>query len=93
MVSVNAERYRHMIVAFLQPTLNDNEMMWFQQDDVTAHTARVTMDLLREIFDEKLTLKNSEINLPVPSPDLSAPDNFLWEYLEDIVYVNKLRTV
>ncbi|KOC59803.1 hypothetical protein WH47_10771 [Habropoda laboriosa] len=67
--------------------------MWFQQDGTTAHTARATMEILRGIFGERLISRNSGFNWPSRSPDLTAPDFFLWGYLKDKVYVNKPRTI
>ena len=43
---VNGERYREMISNFLQELNLHN--MWFLQDGVKCHTARLTMDLLRD---------------------------------------------
>jgi hypothetical protein len=42
---------------------------------------------------ERIISKNSQINWPPRSPDLSAPDYFLWGYLKEWVYVNKPRTL
>jgi hypothetical protein len=51
------------------------------------------MDLLREIFGERIISKNAEFVWPPRSPDLTAPDFFLWGYLKERVYVNKPRTI
>ncbi|CAK9820285.1 hypothetical protein ANTPLA_LOCUS10537 [Anthophora plagiata] len=67
--------------------------MWFQQDGATVHTARETMALLRDIFGERIISRNSDFNWPPRSPDLTAPDCFLWAYLKERVYVNKLATI
>jgi len=55
-VTVNAERYVSMLDNFFEPQLE--ELMeetnmgdiWFQQDGATAHTARVSMTKLRQMF-------------------------------------------
>jgi hypothetical protein len=65
-----------MLEYFLHPAVEDNQEVWFQQDGATAHTARATMDLLREIFGEQIILKNAEFVWPPRSPDLTAPDFF-----------------
>lgn len=92
-VSINAERYRHMIKTYLLPAVADNELMWFQQDGATAHTAKLSMELLREIFGKRIISRNSTFNWPSRSPDLSAPDYFLWGYLKDKVYINKPKSI
>jgi hypothetical protein len=61
----------------LPPVVEIRSEMWFQQDGTTANTARATMDL-RQLFVERIISRNSQINWPPRSPDLSAPDYFLW---------------
>lgn len=36
--------------SFSQPVLADNAERWFQQDEATAHTTELTMQLLKEGF-------------------------------------------
>jgi len=67
--------------------------LWFQQDGATAHTAGASMALLRDIFGERIISRTSDFNWPPRSPDLTAPDSFLWGYLKERVYVNKPRTI
>ena len=50
--------------------------MWFQQDGAIFHTARLTMDLLRDKFDENLIWRSGQ---PI-SYDLTPLDYFLWGY-------------
>ncbi|GFU88792.1 hypothetical protein TNCV_4444691 [Trichonephila clavipes] len=51
-VTVNGDRYRAMITNFFIPELNnyDVQELWFQQDGATCHTARATIDLLKDTF-------------------------------------------
>lgn len=94
-VTVNGERYRTMIREFLQPQLEELgvENFWFQQDGATCHTARETVALLRDIFPARLLSKNGDIEWPPHSPDLTAPDFFLWGYLKNKVYINRPQTL
>lgn len=48
-LTLNDERNRNMITEFLWLALvgMDLDEMWFQQDGVTCHTARETMQLLK----------------------------------------------
>lgn len=41
----------------------------------------------------RIISRNSEFNWPTRSPDLTAPDYFLWGYLKERVYVNKPQTI
>lgn len=90
---INGARYRTMLEMFLRPAIQDNQQIWFQQDGATAHTAKPTMKILREIFGKRIISKNSEFNWPPRSPDLTAPDFFLWGYLKNRVYINKPKTI
>ena len=82
---INGILYRNMLENCLRPFVRENEETWFQQDETTAHTARATMDLLHEIFGERIISKNAAFAWPPGSPDLSAPDFFLWGYLKERV--------
>ncbi|GFT59377.1 uncharacterized protein TNCV_2755541 [Trichonephila clavipes] len=54
-VTVNGDRYRAMITNFFIPELNNHDVqeLWFQQDDATCHTARATIDLLKDTFGDR----------------------------------------
>ncbi|GFS70693.1 hypothetical protein TNCV_520811 [Trichonephila clavipes] len=49
---INGDRYRAMITNSFIPELNnhDAQELWSQQDGATCHTARSTMDLLKDTF-------------------------------------------
>ncbi|GFX07938.1 putative DD41D transposase [Trichonephila clavipes] len=55
-VTVNGDRYRTMITNFFIPELNNHDVqeLWFQQDGATCHTARATIDLLKDTFGDRL---------------------------------------
>ncbi|GFV34806.1 hypothetical protein TNCV_1451101 [Trichonephila clavipes] len=60
-----------MITNFFIPELNNHDVqeLWFQQDGVTCHTARATIDLLKDTFeslvyvDKPQTLDHLEDNI------------------------------
>ncbi|GFY36990.1 uncharacterized protein TNIN_379931 [Trichonephila inaurata madagascariensis] len=66
--TISGAFYRTMSENFLQPMEEQNPNLWFQQDEATAHTAGQTMDLLHEIFGERLISKYSDFPWPTPSP-------------------------
>ena len=78
-VTVNSERYLTMIQDFFQPALEAIQLedTWFQQDGATAHTARVTMNCLRQMFPGRLITLRGDVNWPTRSPDLAPCDFFL----------------
>ncbi|GFX01068.1 putative DD41D transposase [Trichonephila clavipes] len=55
-VTVNGDRYRAMITNFFIPELSNHDVqeLWFQQDGATCHTARATIDLLKDAFGDRL---------------------------------------
>ncbi|KAI8123095.1 hypothetical protein CVS40_6188 [Lucilia cuprina] len=77
------------------PQLHDLGLinMWYQQDGATSHTARITMQLLQNLFPQQVISRNGDVDWPPRSPDLTAPDFFLWGYLKSKVYANKPETL
>ncbi|GFX16151.1 putative transposable element [Trichonephila clavipes] len=65
-VTVNGDRYRAMITNFFIPELNNHDVqeLWFQQDGATCHTARATIDLLKDTFGDRLISCFGPVNWP-----------------------------
>ncbi|GFV46924.1 transposable element Tc3 transposase [Trichonephila clavipes] len=68
-----------MINNFFIPELNNHDVqeLWFQQDGATCHTARATIDLLKDTFGDHLISRFGPVNWPPRSCDLTPLDNFL----------------
>ncbi|GFW62671.1 uncharacterized protein TNCV_2624341 [Trichonephila clavipes] len=80
-----------MITNFFTPELNNNDVqeLWFLQDGATCHTARATIDLLKDTFGDRLISRFGPVNwFPRPC-DLTPLDYFLWGYLKSLVYADK----
>ncbi|XP_039280434.1 uncharacterized protein LOC120350562 [Nilaparvata lugens] len=95
-VTVTSARYVQMLNNFLIPELRQfhvNEDTYFQQDGATSHTARVSMDLMRNLFPNRLISRNGDIQWPPRSPDLSSCDFFLWGYLKSKVFETRPATI
>ena len=82
-----------MIRNFLKLAIQNRRDLWFQQDGVTLHTAKESMQLLRQYFENKIISHFGDVNWPLHSPDLTSPDFFLWGYLKERVFINKPRTL
>ncbi|GFU34505.1 transposable element Tc3 transposase [Trichonephila clavipes] len=84
-----------MITNFFIPDLNNRDVqeLWFQQDGATCHTARATIDLLKDTFGGRLILRFGPVNWPPRSCDLPPLDYFLWSYVKSLVYVDKPQTL
>ncbi|GFX13153.1 putative DD41D transposase [Trichonephila clavipes] len=61
----------------------------FQQDGATCHTARATIDLLKDTFGDRLISRFGPVNWPPRSCDLTPLDYFLWSYVKSLVYADK----
>ncbi|GFU23237.1 putative transposable element [Trichonephila clavipes] len=94
-VTVNGDRYRAMITNFFFPELdnNDAQELWFQQDGATCHTARATINLLKDTFGDRLISRFGPVNLLPRSCDLTPLDYFLWGYVKSLVYADKPQTL
>ncbi|GFV08080.1 DUF4817 domain-containing protein [Trichonephila clavipes] len=67
--------------------------LWFQQDGTTCHTARATIDLLKDTFGDRLFSRFGPANWPPRSCDLTPLDYFLWGYVKSLVYADKQQTL
>ncbi|GFV76982.1 transposable element Tc3 transposase [Trichonephila clavipes] len=94
-VTVNGDRYRAMITNVSIPELNNHNVqeLWFQQDGAKCHTARATIDLLKDTFGDRLISRFGPVNWPPRSCDLTPLDYFLWGYVKSLVYVVKPQTL
>ena len=79
-----------MINEFLSPNLPPNNgTLWFQQNGAMAHTAVISIAALRHLFPQLVIYHFGDVPWPPLSPDLTAPDFFLWGYLKRKVYSNR----
>ena len=95
-VTVNSERYVTMLEGFVEPQLRrlgiDPEALHFQQNGATAHTARNSKAVVREMFGTVIS-RFGDIAWPARSPELTVPDFFLWGFLKDRVYRRCIVTI
>jgi hypothetical protein len=81
-VTVNSAPCNEMFRIFLESDLQilsvENHALWFQQDGVTAHTARTAMRVHTEMFPARVISQRRNIEWPARSSDLNACDFLLW---------------
>ncbi|GFX55834.1 transposable element Tc3 transposase [Trichonephila clavipes] len=70
-----------------------NVTLWFQQDGATCHTARATIELLKDTFGHNLISRSGPVNWPPRSCDLTPLDYFLWGYVKSLAYADKPQTL
>ncbi|GFY23940.1 uncharacterized protein TNCV_4896211 [Trichonephila clavipes] len=89
------DRYRAINTNFFIPELNNHDVqeLWFQQNGATCHTARATIDLLKDTFGDRLISRFGPVNWPPRSCDLTPLDYFLWGYVKSLVYADKPQTL
>ncbi|GFY36103.1 putative transposable element [Trichonephila clavipes] len=94
-VTVNGHRYKAMNTNFFIPELKNHDVqkLWFQQDGATCHTARATIDLLKDPFGDRPISRFGPVNWPPRSCDLTPLDYFLWGYVKSLVYADKPQTL
>ena len=87
-VAVNAKRYEVKLETFLRSEFHPHQqdVLWFQQDESTAHTTQISMQILRTIFLVRFISRSGDITWPTRSPDLAVPHYFLWGYVTSTVY-------
>ena len=92
---VIGERYRAMLEDYLWPELDglDINDMWFQHDGATSRTTRVTIDLLKGKYGERVISRNGPVEWPPRSCDLTPLDFFLWGHIKSLVYANKPKSL
>ncbi|GFW03677.1 transposable element Tc3 transposase [Trichonephila clavipes] len=57
------------------------------------HTARATIDLLKDTFGDRLISRFGPVSWPPRSCDLTPLDYFLWGYVKSLVYADKPQTL
>ncbi|GFX69407.1 putative DD41D transposase [Trichonephila clavipes] len=67
--------------------------LWFQQDGATCHTARATIDLLKDTSGDRLNSRFRPVNWPPRTCDLAPRDYFLWGYVKSFVFADKPQTL
>ena len=77
---MTSKRYLAMLSNFCEPELLrlgiHLSSVRFQQDGATAHTARPSMSVLREMFSQHVISRGDDVPWPARLPDLSACDYF-----------------
>ena len=67
--------------------------MWLQEDGATTHTARISMEKLRQMFPGRVVSLRGDVVWPARSPVLSMCDFFLWGYLKEKVFRHRPHTI
>ena len=65
-VSINGDQYRQIIREYLLPEMRNRneENIFVQQDGATAHTARGSLEMLRDIFPHRFISRLRDVPWP-----------------------------
>ena len=72
---------------------DDMDSIWLQHNGATCHTANVTINLLRIVCENQIISRNSDVNWPPRSCELTPLDYVLWEAVKDKCYANDPETI
>jgi len=81
---------------FLQIEIFEQEIVSrviFMQDGAPPHFSCFVTDVLNERFPDAWIGRGGPIPWPLRSPDLSPLDFFLWRYIKNTVYGEKIRNI
>lgn len=95
--TLTGQKYFEFIQNDLQRLLEqvpdeERRLIIFQQDGAPPHNARIVMDFLQDHF-TGLIANNSETPWPARSPDLTPCDFFLWGFIKDNVYAERVHSL
>ena len=93
-VTVNGDRYRAMLSEVLFTKIKEEDIgnIWFQQDGTTCRTAKASLDVLRPVFEDRLS-ERADVVWPTRSCDLTTLDYYLWGAVKDKYYADKPETI
>jgi hypothetical protein len=89
--TTDPERHRHMILFPFMALLTEDEITHthLQQDSATAHTAHISMALLRDVFGDRLISRH---NWPPRSPDF-LPLIFIYGEQRKVLFTEMILVV
>ncbi|GFT50201.1 zinc finger BED domain-containing protein 5 [Trichonephila clavipes] len=91
---LNIEKELRVSISNIKPSFeNLCSELWFQQVGATCHTARATIDLLKDTLGDRLISRFGTVNWPPRSCDLTPLEYFLWSYVKSLVYADKSQTL
>ncbi|GFX47838.1 putative LOC100569746 [Trichonephila clavipes] len=72
---------------------NSKQFVGVHPGNDSCHTARATIDLLKDTFGDRLISRFGPVNWPPRSWDLTPLDYFLWGCVKSLIYADKPQTL
>ena len=91
--TVNDNRSRAILSEFMFKKLKRRILATFDFKRTACHTAEVTLEVLRPVFEDHLISRRADIVWPPRSCNLTSLDYYLWCAVKDKCYVDKPETI
>ena len=85
-----------MLNEFLFTKIEEEDIgnIWIQQDGATCHTAEVTLDVLRPVFEDRIISRGAAVVLATSELRFNTVGLlFLWSDVKDKCYADKSETI
>ena len=84
-IAVNFDRYRAMLNEFLFTKIEEEDIgnIRFQQKGAACHTAEATLDVFRNVFEDRVISRRVGVVWPPRSCDLTSLGYYLWSAIKD----------
>lgn len=94
--TLTAQRYLQLLRTDLEDLLDDiplalNQTLWLQQDGAPAHNAHIVTEYVMNRFHNNVIATHSDVRWPPRSPDITPMDSFLWGFVKNKVYGNRVN--
>jgi hypothetical protein len=87
---LTGKMYLTMLQEQIIPALGDTSQLWFMQDGAPAHNCNIVKAYLRQVFGDRVIAIGWDPEWAPRSPDVTPCDFFLWGFLKDRVYGDRL---
>lgn len=94
--TVDSQKYLDMLKNFLYPELQKKRVVrgfWFMHDGAPIHNSKIVKEFLNKKFPGRWIGRGGSIPWPARSPDLTPLDFFLWGFVKQKVYKQKIQNV
>ena len=94
-ITVNGDRYRAMLNEFLFTKIEEQDIniIWFQLDGSTCHTAEAILDVLSPVFENRIISHRADVVWIPRSCDLTALNYYMCGAVKEKCYADKPETI
>ena len=84
-----------MLNEFLFTKIEEKDIgnIWFQQEGATCHTAEAILDVLGNVFEDRIISRKADVAWPPRSCELTPLDYYVWGVVKDKYYADKPQAI